>query len=227
MRRDCLKWLIFAGVLVPWPASAQQTCVTGILIVGAITDPSGAVIRGAQVQTASGQRTISDATGSYALPCIAGTSAVITAQADGFGQKMARAQAHLGATVRVDFQLEVAAVETDVHVQEDPTSMDGEHGMSTITLDTQQVQQLADDPDDFLRELQALASISGGGNPSSTIVRVDGFQNGSALPLKSSIASIREAPSASPISFLCRPSGVVVSIGRAGCSPIPSPTTSP
>jgi hypothetical protein len=51
----------------------------------------------------------------------------------------------------------------------------------------------SDDPDDFLRELQALAA--GGGGPSgNALVTVDGFQNSSALPPKSSIASIRVNP---------------------------------
>jgi hypothetical protein len=55
------------------------------------------------------------------------------------------------------------------------------------------VQLLADGPDDFLRQLPAL-SASGGGSPASTLIMVDGFQNGSALPPKSSIASIRVNP---------------------------------
>ena len=71
--------------------------------------------------------------------------------------------------------------------------MDTDHGIGTRTLDTEQVGQLADDPDDFLRELQMLASPMGG-DPTSATIRVDGFQNGSALPPKSSIASVRVAP---------------------------------
>lgn len=55
------------------------------------------------------------------------------------------------------------------------------------------MQRLPDDPDDLLRELQALAA-SAGGNPQSTLIVVDGFQNGSVMPPKSSIASIRVNP---------------------------------
>ena len=62
-----------------------------------------------------------------------------------------------------------------------------------MVLGTQEVQRLSDDPDEFLRELQSLAA--GGGGPSgSALVTVDGFQNGSTLPPKSSIASIRVNP---------------------------------
>jgi len=27
MRSNWMKWLVFAGTLIPWPVSAQQTCV--------------------------------------------------------------------------------------------------------------------------------------------------------------------------------------------------------
>jgi hypothetical protein len=71
--------------------------------------------------------------------------------------------------------------------------MDADHGMGTHNLNTEQIRQLADDPDDFLRELQTLASTAGG-NPMAAMIRVDGFQNDAVLPPKSSIASIRVAP---------------------------------
>ena len=64
----------------------------------------------------------------------------------------------------------------------------------TTLLGVREVQQLPDDPDDFLRELQVLA----GGDPASTVIVVDGFQNASALPPKSSIASIRINPDIFP-----------------------------
>jgi len=193
MGRWQAKWVIVGWVLFPWSVPAQQACTNGVRIEGAITDPTGAVIPGARIQATRGESATSDAAGNYVLPCVTGSPMVITAEADGFTQKANRVQARLGTTVRVDFQLVVAAVQAEVHVQEDSTSIGAGRGMGTITLNTQQVQQLADDPDDFLRELQALASISGG-DPSAAMIRVDGFQNGSALPPKSSIASIRVAP---------------------------------
>lgn len=193
MGQRWMKWLIVGGISFPWSAQAQTACTTGIRVEGAISDATGAVIPGARMQAASGERTTSDAAGHYTFSCMTGTSTVISAEADGFSPKTNRIQGRLGSTVHIDFQLVVAAVQTDVQVHEDPTSRDAGHGMGTITLNTQQVQLLADDPDDFLRELQALASISGG-DPSAAMIRVDGFQNGSALPPKSSIASIRVAP---------------------------------
>jgi len=87
----------------------------------------------------------------------------------------------------------VASVETDVQVSANANGADDGRTAGTTTLGTEEVQRLSDDPDEFLRELQALAA--GGGGPSgSAIVTVDGFQNGSTMPPKSSIASIRVNP---------------------------------
>jgi hypothetical protein len=97
-----------------------------------------------------------------------------------------------GRVTHADFQLALAAVQEDVQVNGD-TGSDNGRGVGTTVLDTKQVQQLADDPDDFLSQLQALAA-AGGGPPESALVVVDGFQNGSVMPPKSAIASIRINP---------------------------------
>ena len=194
MGRNWMKcmWLILAGLSVPWSVSAQQTCANGIRVEGTIADPTGAVIPGALMQAASGEKTTSDATGSYALPCVAGTSAVITAQAEGFASEIARARGHIGSTVRVNVHLSIASVQEDVQVNGDAANENG-GGAGTTVLNTQQVQQLPDDPDDLLSQLQILASTSGG-DPAATTIVVDGFQTPSAMPPKSSIASIRINP---------------------------------
>jgi hypothetical protein len=114
-------------------------------------------------------------------------------EAEGFAPGTIRASAPLGQSVHVNLQLALAAVQTDVQVGDDATAMDADHGVGTQTLNSADVQLLADDPDDFLRELQALAA-RGGGMPGAATITVDGFQNGSALPPKGSIASIRVNP---------------------------------
>jgi hypothetical protein len=172
--------------------AAQQSCAKGIRVEGTITDPTGAVIPGAQVQSASGEKTMSDPTGSYALPCVAETSAVITAQAEGFASGTRRARGHVGSAVRVDVQLAIASVQQDVQVKGDAGDENGD-GAGTTVLNTQQLQQLPDDPDDLLRELQILASSSGG-TPNALTIVVDGFQTPTVLPPKSSMASIRINP---------------------------------
>jgi hypothetical protein len=190
MLRNWLKCLVFAGALIPWLASAQQTCTNGIRVEGTIADPSGAAIPGAQVQIASGEKATTDATGHYMLPCVSGGSVVLAVQAPDFANGTIRARGRVGETLRVNVQLAIASVQTDVQVSGD-SGIDS--GGATTTLDTKAVRGLADDPDDFLRQLQVLAAESGG-DPTQAIIMMDGFQNPGALPPKSSIASIRINP---------------------------------
>lgn len=184
--------IIWTAILLPSTALAQQGCPHGLRVAGTITDPTGAVIPGADVQVGAA-KTTTDASGHYVVPCVPTTSVTVTATAAGFALVVTRAHAQAGSTARVDLQLAVAGVQTDVQVGDEPTTMNADHGLGAMTLNTHDVQQLADDPDDLLRELQMLASVAGG-NPASATIRVDGFQNGSTLPPKNSIASIRVSP---------------------------------
>jgi hypothetical protein len=65
-------------------------------------------------------------------------------------------------------------------------ALDTTSGAGTATLNEDDIRQLPDDPDDLLQQLQLLASTGGGASTTANVV-VDGFQNGSALPPKSSI----------------------------------------
>jgi hypothetical protein len=183
----------WVGLIWPIIGLAQKPCTTGIRIDGSITDPSGAVVLGAQVRAASGQQATTDATGHYVLPCVSSTSTNITVQADGFAPGSTQARARPGGTAHVNLQLALASVQTDVQVGPDASGVDSSNGAGTIVLGAKEVQQLPDDPDDLLRQLQILAASSGS-NPAATIVVVDGFQSPSAMPPKSSIASIRINP---------------------------------
>src|SRR5271167_854288 len=186
--RNCAVLLV--ALLVCATALAQQSCTGGIHIDGVITDPTGAVIPGAHVQAGTGATGVTDATGHYAFACVPLTSTTITADADGFAQATARAHARARGAAHVNLRLAVASVQTDVQVN---AADDGDRTAASTVLGTEQVQRLSDDPDDFLRELQAFAA-GGGGPYRSALVTVDGFQNSSALPAKSSIASIRVNP---------------------------------
>jgi Carboxypeptidase regulatory-like domain len=184
-------WKLIGILLVSFCSAvgvAQQPCATGIRVEGMITDQTGAVIPGATVQVA-GISVTTDATGRYVLSCVS-ANAVIRAQANGFADGAARIPAQSAGQARVNIQLTVAAVQTEVQVS---GNSDNDTGGDTTKLTTRDVQRLADDPDDFLRELQVLASEAGG-DPTQAILMVDGFQNPSALPPKSSIASIRINP---------------------------------
>jgi hypothetical protein len=175
------RWVV-AMLLVPSFAWGQRNCTNGMRVEGTITDPTGVVIPGAQVQASSGQKTTTDAAGHYLLPCLPATSSTITVEAEGFAQGTAQARFRAG-------EVALASVQADVQVSGD-TAADPNRGPGTTDLSRNEVQQLADDPDDFLRQLQVLAA-NGGGAVQSVILTVDGFRNASVLPPKSSIASIR------------------------------------
>jgi hypothetical protein len=184
---------IMAGVLTSALAIAQQPCTRGVRIEGVVTDPTGALISGAQITASDGEQTTTDAAGRFVLLCVPLASTTVTVRADGFAAATARAGKQTGGVAHVNLQLAIAKVETDVQVGADSTAVDADHGAGTRNLNTAAVQQLADDPNDFIQELQILASNEGGAPESTTIV-VDGFQNPSAMPPKNSIASIRINP---------------------------------
>jgi len=171
-----------------------QQCSSGMRIEGVVTDPSGAVVPGAQVRAGSGSTVATDALGQFAIACVPPGTATIHAQASGFTAATTTAEGSVGGTVRVTLQMNIAQLETEVRVQSDaPNTLDTSQGAGTVTLTGDDIQQLPDDPDDLLQQLQILAA-AGGGSPTAATVVVNGFQNGSAMPPKSSIASIRINP---------------------------------
>ena len=169
---------------------AQQTCPTSATLSGNITDQTGANIPGATITVAGVQTVTSDVVGHYALACVSSGQVTLEVSASGFETKKVQARKRADQPLTLNVQLAIATVQADVQVNGD-SGIDS--GGSTMTLNTKALQGLADDPDDFLRELQVLASEAGG-DPTQAMVMVDGFENPSALPPKNSIASIRINP---------------------------------
>jgi hypothetical protein len=166
-----------------------QNCAN---LSGTVLDPSGAAVVGAEVhlQAATPQDTTTGPHGSFILHCVDGDPYQITVDANGFAQSEVNGRGLANLTVH----LRIADVHTEVEVGENNgVSVDTDHGAGTHTLTAQDLQGMADDPDDFKRQLQVLAASSGGA-PGQAIITVDGFQNSSSLPPKSSIASIRVNP---------------------------------
>jgi Carboxypeptidase regulatory-like domain len=171
----------------------QQSCTNGVRVDGTVTDSTGALIPGAQVQ-AGGRTATTDAAGRFLLPCAPENSGRVVVDANGFSSATVQIAKKPGMIAHLTVHMQVAKVETEVQVASDATGLDADRGAGTMNLNTQQVQQqLADDPDDLIQQLQILGS-SGGGAPESTTFVVDGFQNASAMPPKNSIASIRVNP---------------------------------
>src|ERR1700733_2686009 len=165
-----------------------QTCS----LRGIVLDPSGAAVEGADVvlQAASPEQTTTDRHGSFVFHCAGDSPYHITVHANGFAESQVNGRVPANITV----SLRIAEVHTVVEVGENSgVSVDADHGAGTHTLTAEDLKGMADDPDDFKRQLQVLAASSGGA-PGQAIITVDGFQNNSTLPPKSSIASIRVNP---------------------------------
>ncbi len=129
--------------------------------------------------------------GRFSFQCVPVGPHHLTTSAAGF----ATAQQELAAHFPNDFRITLVpadSVSIDVDAQEESAgSVLG--GLNGTTLNETQLSTLADDPDDFQRQLQQLAA-AGGGPPSGTVISVDGFQDDSPLPPKSSIARIEVNP---------------------------------
>ncbi len=181
--------VLFSLLLDPL-LGAQQTCPTLAGLSGNITDQTGANIPGATITVAGVQTVTSDVVGHYALACVSSGQVTLEVSASGFETKSVQARKRADQPLTLDVHLAIATVQADVQVNGD-SGIDS--GGDTTTLNTKAVQGLADDPDDFLRQLQVLTSEAGG-DPTQAIIMVDGFQNPSALPPKNSIALIRINP---------------------------------
>ncbi len=193
-RRRIVASLITAVSLFTPVLAHAQHCAGGLRVEGVVLDPTGAAIPNARVAATGGPATTTDGAGHYVVPCAAAGTSHLTATAPGFSPGNLSAHGRAGESVHIDFHLALATVTTDVAVSgDDATSLDADKGIGTHTLSQKDIQQLADDPDDFQRELQVLAAANGGA-PGAARITVDGFQNSSALPPKSSIARIVTAP---------------------------------
>src|ERR1700722_6925635 len=162
------------------------------ILSGTVLDPSGAAIVGADVhlQGTTPDQTTTSQHGSFVFHCIGNEAYKITIHADGFAESQLSGIGSANITVH----LRIADVHTVVKVgEESGVSADDDHGAGTHSLTANDIAGMADDPDDFKRQLQVLAASSGGA-PGQAIITVDGFQNSSTLPPKSSIASIRVNP---------------------------------
>ncbi len=187
--------ILLTLALLPLASTRAQHCADGLRVEGAVLDPTGAALPNATIAAKHGASTLTDATGHFVFPCLAAGISQLTATAPGFSAKELPLRAHAGQNLHLDFHLALATVNTSVAVGDDDSgaSLDSDHGIGTHTLTQKDIAQLADDPDDFRRELQILAAANGGA-PGAARITVDGFQNSSALPPKASIARIVTAP---------------------------------
>ena len=179
------------GFILAYSSPVYAQCPQHANIEGIITDPTGSLVPGAEI-TGAGRSAQSDAAGRFVLTCVAPGTAFLSVHATGFAPATASVLVQASRSAHADFQLSIAAQETEVQVTGDD-DLATTSSSDTTVLSSRQVDQLPDDPDDLLRRLQLL-SASAGGSASSARITVDGFQNGSVLPPKGTIASVKINP---------------------------------
>ena len=186
--------LLSAAFASPLQAQQPQATCAGKTLSGVVQDSTAAVIPGAIVQIDGnpGQSQTSGSDGRFRIPCVSVGPHQLSTSASGFAPSRQQLAAH-SSTDELHITLVPAdAISIDVDA-ESPTTEPVLGGLNGITLSGSQLNLLADDPDDLQRELQQLAAAAGG-PPSGTVFSVDGFQDDSPLPPKSSIARIQVNP---------------------------------
>jgi hypothetical protein len=188
---DTMRFAIATVIMVAATAHAQQCAPHAGRVSGEVRDVTGALIVGASVSIDAGLPLYSDKLGRFESACVNDGQHTVSIQADGF--EAVAEHVRVGSEMRpMIAKLKPSAVTTSVDAV-DATGVDNQDFAGTKTLHADDLKQMADDPDEFARQLQVLAAAAGGA-PGQSIITVDGFQNGSRLPPKSAIAFIRVNP---------------------------------
>ncbi|MBS1800086.1 MAG: TonB-dependent receptor [Acidobacteria bacterium] len=183
----------FAALALPY-ALAQAPCPrNATALAGIVHDATHAIVPGASLTLDGGTPEMSSGDGRFRFNCVAEGPHQLSVSAEGFAtQTLALKAPH---TATIDLTLKLQEVETSLDVDGDDSTPANSAAASgpTQSISGNRLQSLADDPDDLLRQLQQLAAAAGG-NPSNATIAVDGFQDSSKLPPKSSIAYIKVNP---------------------------------
>src|SRR5579871_206248 len=185
-----LAGLSLSFILLTHPMFAQTA-----ILRGTVADSSGAVIPGAKVTATARDGSVktvtSDDRGSYSLAGLQPGEYKVSATAPDLATPQPTTVTLHSGTQTLNLQLNVQATVDTVTVQENagPTlSTETSSNASAVVLRGDDLQALADDPDDLAADLQALAGPSAGPNGGS--IFIDGFSDGE-IPPKESIREIR------------------------------------
>jgi Carboxypeptidase regulatory-like domain len=180
----------------PAPAAAAAQPVGTATLHGHVTDPSGALIPGAQITvttsagTAAGG-TKADAGGAYEVRGLAPGGYIVIVNYEGFAPFQSQTISLAGGQVkRVDVAMAIETQQQNVVVTDESPTVNTEAGgnANAVVIKGKDLDALSDDPDELSNELQALAGPSAG--PNGGQIYIDGFTGGQ-LPPKSAIREIR------------------------------------
>ena len=189
------QWIsVLSLLLIAGPAICQTNCPVNrdTTVGGVVRDPTKALIPDASLTLDSSITSITDRQGEFEFHCIPPGIHQLDVRAPGFAA--AQLQVDSRRHVALDIVLRLNTVEQNVAVDATGSGNDesGAPGAS-MTIEGEQLQALSDDPDELLGQLQRLGALNGG-DPTATIITVDGFQGQERVPPKSSIAYIRVNP---------------------------------
>lgn len=193
--RICFQGLLFFAlclVLVPLRVAGQAPAPGSLH--GEVSDPSGAVIPGAQIVAQEGSEsftTKSGRDGAYTFRSLAPGSYTVIATARGFAALTVDDVTIAPGQVRelkLPLTIEASHEEVTVTGQNQGVSVNPDQNASAMVIRGSDLNALSDDPDELQNELQALAGPSAG--PNGGEIYIDGFSGGQ-LPPKSSILEIR------------------------------------
>ena len=192
VRAKTMRLAMAAGMIVMASAAQAQQCAVHFgRVSGEVRDASGALIVGAAVTVDAGELIKTDKQGRFESACVSDGPHTVSIESDGF--EAAVEQVHIGPDMHaLVTKLKPSAVMTVVEAI-DADGVDSEDIAGSKTLQQSDLKQMADDPDEFARQLQVLAAAAGGA-PGQAIITVDGFQNSGSIPPKSAIAFIRVNP---------------------------------
>lgn len=168
-----------------------QNC-TGSTVSGVVYDTTAAIVPGATLSLDGQSKRTSGLDGRFSFACVPPGKHAVTATYKGFAPYILNVHVPHGGDLL--FRL-VPSSESSITVDADDSDMQAQApgGGNGIVVAGKQLQSLADDPDDLLRQLQQLSAASGG-SPGGATISVDGFQDDAKLPPKDSIAFINVSP---------------------------------
>ena len=189
-----LAILLVASAALHSQASASVSATASLH--GHISDPTGALIPGAQVDitTLSGTAvgsTKADASGAYELRNLAPGSYIVHVSFDGFAPFQSPTIAlAAGQIKRIDVAMAMVIEQQNVVVTDESPAVSVEAGANanSVVIKGKDLDAFSDDPDELQNELSALAGPSAG--PNGGQIYIDGFTGGQ-LPPKSAIREIR------------------------------------
>lgn len=188
LTRFVATWVL----LIPLSILYGQSLAT---VQGRVTDPSGGVVPRATVQvlgqsSKAARVARSNGEGTFRISGLAPGRYTVTVSAQGFTTAGASFELAAGRTLTLNIHVTIAQQQQQVNVQGDAPRIEiaPENNASAVSVSGNNLNALANDPDEFENQITALAGPSVGAAPAK--IYINGLTGGD-IPPKSAIQEIR------------------------------------